>query len=147
MKWVNHRLVTGTVTWAVTQDVFAVCAAVSGSVFPDRIEILGSQKYHRTISHWWAVYFPVVLWLWPYSGKPADGFVTNRFALYMTFWFFMGAVAHILEDSICGRIPLWHPFRKVYVCRRLFYVGSPREYLFTGFLSVIAILYSFSPSG
>ena len=57
MKWVNHRLVSGAIIFAVTDDpLLAVCAA-AGAVIPDKIEGYPLANYkkwkkrHRGWSH------------------------------------------------------------------------------------------------
>ena len=41
----------------------------------------------------------------------------------------IGALLHIAEDAVCGKVPLLTPYHKVGI--RLFKVGSVPEYLFT----------------
>ena len=41
----------------------------------------------------------------------------------------IGALLHIAEDAVCGKVPFLTPYHKVGI--RLFKVGSVTEYLFT----------------
>lgn len=41
----------------------------------------------------------------------------------------VGALLHIAEDAVCGKVPFLTPYQKIGV--RLFQVGSVAEYLFT----------------
>ena len=50
-------------------------------------------------------------------------------------WIFGGALCHIAEDAVCGKVPLLYPTQKVGI--RLFTVGSFREYLFAIFCIII----------
>ena len=137
MTWVSHRLLTGTVVAIATHNIGAVIASVVGSVFPDRIEqwFLGSwQRHHRKTSHWWILYllpcvvicmmfrkiYGVYPWQWNLHFQP----------LFLAFWFFAGCIIHILEDSICGKIPVFDPHKPKYLFPRLFYTGSFGETVF-----------------
>ena len=53
-------------------------------------------------------------------------------------WIFIGALCHIAEDAVCGKVPLLYPTQKIGI--RLFTVGSLREYLFV--LVCIVIVYA-----
>lgn len=50
----------------------------------------------------------------------------------------VGALFHIAEDAVCGKVPLLHPRKKVGL--RLFRVGSFGEYAFA--LAAVAALYA-----
>ena len=52
-------------------------------------------------------------------------------------WMLLGALMHIAEDAVCGKVPFLLPSQKIGV--RLFTVGSFREYLFV--LGCIALVY------
>ena len=50
-------------------------------------------------------------------------------------WLFLGALLHIAEDAVCGKVPLLFPTQKTGI--RLFTVGSFREYLFVPICIII----------
>ena len=56
-------------------------------------------------------------------------------------WFFMGAFLHVLEDSICGGVPLLNPFRICHVFPVLFKTGSTRETVFVCLFVGLSALY------
>jgi len=55
------------------------------------------------------------------------------------FWFFAGALLHILEDAICGPVPFLYPTKRTTVFPRLFKTGSVGECLFV--IAYCAIMY------
>ena len=55
----------------------------------------------------------------------------------LLFWMLAGALCHIAEDALCGKVPLLLPSQKVGI--RLFTVGSFREYLIV--LLIIGAVY------
>ncbi len=80
-------------------------------------------------------------------GRIFDGFETSQDSISFTplmsgstffavlTWIFGGALCHIAEDAVCGKVPLLYPTQKVGI--RLFTVGSFREYLFASFCIII----------
>ena len=113
MKWVSHVVLTGTIAYAVTADPLPAAAACVGAVLPDKIEgTPGSvgwntwRSRHRGWSHWPMLYLAL-----------------------------LGALCHIAEDAVCGKVPALFPTQKIGI--RLFTVGSLREYLFVLFCIVV----------
>jgi len=53
-------------------------------------------------------------------------------------WLLLGALLHIAEDAVCGKVPCLFPTQKIGI--RLFTVGSFQEYLFV--LLCIVIVYA-----
>ena len=51
-------------------------------------------------------------------------------------FFFAGALCHIAEDFICGKVPIILPTKKYGV--KLFKVGSAGEYFFAAFIMAAA---------
>lgn len=117
MTWKSHYITTFLTVYALTQSPSAAVCAMVGSTFPDRIELIFLKKIHRTYSHWFVFYLP---FFFLYKEGPSMYF----------FWFFMGALLHIVEDAFCGTIPILSPTKKVQVLPRLFYTGSVGEYVF-----------------
>ena len=105
MKWVSHVVLTGTVAYAVTSDPLPAAAACVGAVLPDKIEGTGAYFFYD------AAFFSALTWL------------------------LLGALCHIAEDAVCGKVPALFPTQKIGI--RLFTVGSLREYLFVLFCIVV----------
>ena len=133
MKWVTHEIVTGVVVYAATNDPLLSVCSMAGAIMPDRVE--GSpgntgwtswRSRHRGWSHWPVIYVLLILLL---MGKPP--YVVDTLSLgdlrVPGIFICVGALLHIAEDALCGKVPLLLPWQKVGV--RLFKVGSFREYL------------------
>lgn len=149
MIWKSHNLVTGVAVFALTENIFATACAVQGSVLPDALEFLFPRKLirHRGITHWWPIYcvpLASMYWWFHVQGIPPLITLSEAWNLLQTipliplaklalinyfFWVFIGAVMHILEDTLTGYIPVLTPHdeRKIHI---FFYPGSPKEYSF-----------------
>lgn len=162
MTWKSHRILTASTIFVLTDNyIFAIIAAI-GSVFPDSVEykLYTEQQWsknHRTISHWFVVYVVIVLAIYLLM-HDKNIFIRNfqsitylfhRYTLEyfcliaflnFIFWFCIGCLLHILEDSVCGSIPFLSPNRKIKL-PRLFYVGSPNEYIISFGLSLLFIIW------
>lgn len=141
MKWVSHITLTATASYAVTADPMLTAAAAVGAVLPDKIE--GSpqsvgwstwRSRHRGWSHWPMLYIALIGGL---MQAQQYFFYDAAFFAVLT-WIFVGALCHIAEDAVCGKVPLLYPTQKAGV--RLFTVGSLREYLFV--LVCIGMIYT-----
>ena len=146
MKWVNHRIVSGAIVYVVTEDpLLAVCAA-AGAVIPDKVEgyPLGNyqkwKKRHRGWSHVPLIYLALMALVYFIYTEPILPFDAELPA-QMGLAFLAGAVLHIAEDALCGRVPLFHPKYKFGI--RLFTVGSAGEYFFTAALIAVILLAKF----
>ena len=53
----------------------------------------------------------------------------------------VGALLHIAEDGICGKVPIFTPYKKYGI--KLFKVGSWREYFFAALIILICLLAKF----
>ncbi len=155
MKWKTHKVVTALAVWVLTYEPVATIFAAAGSVFPDALEFLvyGSQVprwKHRTFSHWilpYLILLPLFFFLTSYSYF--KGFYSLfhsitfsdilsllktfnqeglflKFVFYALFWFVVGAILHVLEDALTGKVP--HPlsfnYRRKKWGVRLFQTGS-----------------------
>ena len=128
MKWTSHISLTATIAYAVTADPMLTAAAAVGAVLPDKIEgtpqSIGWSTWrsrHRGWSHWPMLYVGGLMQAQQYF------FYDPAFFAVLA-WIFGGALLHIAEDAVCGKVPLLYPTQKVGI--RLFTVGSLREYLF-----------------
>lgn len=154
MIWQSHRVITGVTIFLTTQSAFATFAALSGSIFPDKLDI-GLSLKHRGVSHWWPIYLlplPLVYFFWisQYLLLPFPDYL-NLVLHYPTsvtirllsgnwaFWFLIGSLLHILEDAFTGYIPLRTP-KDWFNIYRPFYTGSPQETHFVIVYSLICLL-------
>ena len=71
MKWVNHKLLTGSIVYFLTNDPVAALFATAGSILPDAVEGFPNEsnytqwrKNHRQLSHWFPPYLTVFLLLY-----------------------------------------------------------------------------------
>lgn len=168
MKWINHKILTGVTVYAVTNDIGFSLVSAFGSVFPDFVEgrepiEKGYRKYsqqyslpkgHRKYSHWFIPYAVGCLCALFYTKRFFAGIPGSRelftlllqrkipiFPILSLFclFFFLGCIFHILEDAICGHVPLFNPGKKEFGIR-LFYVGSLTEYTVTFSAAIIVII-------
>ena len=138
MTWVSHIAVTGTIAYAVTADPLLTAAAAVGAVLPDKVE--GSpgsvgwntwRSRHRGWSHWPMLYLALIGAL---AQAKAYFFYDAAFFSVLT-WLFIGALLHIAEDAVCGKVPGITPTQKIGI--RLFTVGSFCEYAFVLFCIIV----------
>ena len=133
MKWISHEIVTGVAVYAWTGSLVPTACAMAGAVLPDWIEGKGGgmrlpwrgMLAHRGWSHWPLVY---VLALLALEAAAKDGAAGAAGLVEAARFVLVGALFHIAEDALCGKVPLLHPGKKVGV--RLFRVGSFAEYIF-----------------
>ena len=143
MTWKSHRAVTFVTVFVLTNSIFASVCASLGSTFPDRVEGPNWESGHRTYSHWFVLYLPLLFWAYSDYMLQLDemfGTITGKeFLIGAFFWYGIGCICHILEDAICGRVPFYLPTKKVRLFPRLFYVGTSGEYTFV-FLYCLALI-------
>lgn len=157
MKWINHKVITLSFVFLITEDIVAAIAATLGSTFPDYIEGYHKgqiPKYHRTLSHWFIFYTLIIILFFSLSkGNISFKELTlfkefNLFKLNLSlitpyiyplaFWYFFGAFLHVIQDSITGKVPLLNPFSKDFSLK-IFDTGSVYEYLLSLLLLIIFI--------
>ncbi|MBR5913556.1 MAG: metal-dependent hydrolase [Selenomonadaceae bacterium] len=148
MKWINHQIVTGFIVYAATDNALFVASSIVGAVIPDRVE--GSpptesaaywkwRKNHRTWSHYPPLYLGLMA-----AAQIAISYFQNpkvELVLSLLIYALVGAVLHIVEDGICGKVPVFTPRRKHGI--KLFTVGSWREYFFAGLIVCGCLLYRY----
>ena len=139
---------TGFIVCTATDDALFTASAIVGAVVPDRVE--GSppkessaywkwRKSHRTWSHWPPIYLLLIAaaqFAKNYYPEP-----TLAFALNLVTYALVGALLHIAEDGICGRVPIFTPKKKYGI--KLFKVGSWREYFFAALIILICLFVRF----
>ena len=153
MIWASHRIVTGISVFTLSSSMIGALAAVSGSTFPDSLDMTFPLK-HRGVSHWFAVYVvPLILDFYFIM----DRYFFLHFSDYMNlfqvfpfelackyllgnlfFWFMIGCLCHIIEDSLTGYIPIRSPHDKVSLWHP-FYTGSPTENVFVLVFSLFCL--------
>ena len=138
MKWTSHISLTATIAYAVTADPMLTAAAAVGAVLPDKIEgtpqSIGWSTWrsrHRGWSHWPMLYIALIGGLM----QAQQYFFYDAAFFAVLAWIFGGALLHIAEDAVCGKVPLLYPTQKVGI--RFFTVGSFREYLFVIFCIIV----------
>ena len=148
MKWLNHQIVTGFIVFAATDNALFVASSIVGAVIPDKIE--GSppkeskaywawRKRHRTWSHYPVIYLAMIgllLFASDYLNDP-----TFSLAAEMGMYVLIGALLHIVEDAVCGRVPVFTPTSKHGI--KLFTVGSVGEYVFAALVIFICVFSRF----
>ena len=129
-----------------TDDALFTASAIVGAVLPDRVE--GSppkessaywkwRKKHRTWSHYPPIYIALII-----AAQVAKNYfpeATLAFALNLLTYAMVGALLHIVEDGLCGKVPIFLPHKKYGL--KLFKVGSWREYFFAA-LIIAACLFA-----
>lgn len=157
MKWVSHKIVTGSIVFAITGSPILSIVAAMGSIFPDAVEGFPNEsnydtwrKNHRQLSHWFFPYFLVFCLFISFAGfqgyvslgtKELFGVLQGRgflliFSLFAAY-FSLGALFHILQDAICGKVPGITREEKFGV--KLFKVGSKEEYIVV--LGILSFLF------
>ena len=133
MKWVNHQIVTGVIVFAATDNLLLSAAAMAGAILPDKLEgnPRSAPSYglwrsrHRKLTHWPLIYAGIILLL---NQLPSSEALLWGILIPLLKYVCVGALLHIAEDAVCGRVPLLRPKPSVGV--RLFKVGSVGEYVF-----------------
>lgn len=134
MKWISHEVVTGVLVYTVTEDLTLTVCAMAGAVIPDRLDgdPRKAKDYwlwrgsHRGWSHWPAPYLFVIAVVLSAEQGMENGDAGRWMLIPVAVM--AGALLHILEDALCGKVPLIFPGEKIGL--KLFPVGSFREYFF-----------------
>ena len=148
MKWINHQIVTGFIVCTVTDNALFTASSIVGAVVPDRVE--GSppkenkaywqwRKSHRTWSHYPPIYIALIA-----AAQVAKDYYpepTLTFILNLLTYALVGALLHIVEDGICGKVPIFKPRKKYGI--KLFKVGSWQEYFFAVLIILICLIVRF----
>lgn len=148
MKWINHQIATGFIVYAATNDALFVAASIAGAVLPDKVEGAPPKeskaywkwrKKHRTWSHFPPLYFFLLI-----IAQVAKIYLQNPIAeiiLNIVSYILIGALLHIVEDGLCGKVPIFSTKKKHGL--KLFKVGSWQENLFTALIICVCVAFSF----
>ncbi len=148
MKWINHQIVTGFIVFAATDNALFVASSIVGAVIPDKVEgspPKDSKAYwkwrsnHRTWSHYPVIYLALIGLLMFARDSVKDPMVA--LIAEMGIYVLIGALLHIAEDGICGRVPILTPKSKHGI--RLFKVGSAGEYIVAAMIIAVCIFSRF----
>lgn len=162
MKWTSHKLLTGAIVFTLTGNPIPTFTSVIGSVLPDAVEGFPDEtsrtawrRSHRKFSHFLPTYLIGGMFLYSYAYINGITNITlNNLSLlltqtnvypqmaYLLSWICFGAILHILEDALCGKVPLLNPTKKEFGVK-LFYVGSLKEYAIVIPISILLILLRF----
>lgn len=140
MKWVNHKLITGSIVYITTNDLLLTTSAMIGSIIPDALEFppwhykdkWSYLKQHRKITHWIVPYLFLIAYTLYLRNVDSITFI-NTIGLGIL----LGAIFHILEDVICGTVPSLDPRKRIGVL--LFKTGDVIKYFLSLVLFYIAI--------
>lgn len=144
MTYLSHSIVTFATLYVATQNVFIAGSAMLGSIFPDKVEGPLFRFCHRTYSHWFVLYVAAMAFFWSPDALSVTGMqmwqkgIAPMIRMFF-FWFFAGGLLHIVEDAICGPVPVLYPTKRTTVLPRLFKVGSVGECLFV--IAYCAVMY------
>lgn len=109
MRWVSHKLVTGTFIYTCSGSVWMSVSAMAGSIVPDAVEFpLGPLVKHRGVTHTFPIYAVP-------AGLFGVLYVTgNHFVYLYLCMFFVGALLHLIEDGMStSGVSLWPLKRKM----------------------------------
>jgi len=154
MKWTSHKILTFSITLYIFGNAVYALVSSIGSIFPDLIEgngfkhDIGSQRYnkwrknHRGVSHLLVLYIcsAIVLFLL-YRAEKGVWVVQGYSPYILGVFFFLGCCGHILQDAVCGKVPIVNPKKRYGI--KLFRVGSVTEHAVTIVLSIILVINSF----
>jgi len=167
MKWISHKLLTGLMVYSLTNDAVGATISAFGALLPDKIENQDYNNFdlkrHRKLSHWFIPYtfLALVLYLVIYfkakeipdlfeimkyffkDFKLTWNFISTNYVILITtafFYFLVGCIFHLLEDSISGRIPLLNPKKKVFGVK-LIETNSTLEYIFTTIVTIVFFIF------
>lgn len=143
MKWVNHRIITTSIAFLLTQNIPFVLGAYAGSTLPDRLEAHKKQSSltyynHRQVTHWFIPYMIAFAFL------AILGFVINPLSeislllLKAILGGIFGCIAHIAEDAVTGTVP--GVTLQSRIGKTLFKTGDNKEYAVSAICIVLTII-------
>lgn len=146
MRWISHKVLTASIVMMITGNPFYAIYSIPGAVFPDWIEgrppdgadYWGWRQRHRGLSHWFVPYLVGFCGIY-YLKQKGFAFWGYPFLGDAGLFVMIGALMHILEDAVCGKVPVFSLKKRYGV--KLFPVGSFIEYMFCA--GVIAAVYYF----
>ena len=120
----GHRITTFAFVAGATGSLLAAGMSYLAAAFPDSVEytLFGKRRnrWHRRWTHWFVLWLALAVtcfyrsgWIIPKLSSLIDG----GHSAYRDVWacagfWFMGCVLHIVEDSWCGTVPLFLPWKR-----------------------------------
>lgn len=153
MTWVSHKIITFCVVYTLSHNLPFSLLATVGAVLPDALEGKGFlnptqrqswAKKHRKSTHWFVPYLVVFLLSLMVLKNPLHiSFKQIQDKVVILWWLSsglsLGALLHILEDAISGKVPFLNPQRKSFGVRLI-----PTKSVFEGvFTLLIAFIFIF----
>lgn len=140
MKWINHKLITGSIVFIASNDILLTVSSMVGSIIPDALEFppwhyknkKDYLKQHRKITHWIVPYVFLLAYILYLRNVDGITFI-NTISLGIS----LGAILHIVEDGICGTVPSFDPRKRIGVL--FFKTGAVIEYVISLVLFYTAI--------
>ena len=143
MKWVNHRIITTSIAFLLTQNIPFVLGAYAGSTLPDRLEShkeRSSLTYynHRQVTHWFIPYIIAftILAILELVINPLSEI--SLLLLKAILGGIFGCVAHIAEDALTGTVPGVTLHSRI--GKTLFKTGDNKEYAISAICILITII-------
>jgi len=144
LKWINHQILTGVAVYTVTGNLLFAAYSMAGAILPDKMEAnpREAKNYwtwrsrHRGFSHWPVPYLLVMAVLLIVDRRnlsSMDMWEISTIGIYIM----IGALLHIAEDAVCGKVPLLKLSQKVGL--KFFKVGSFSEYFFV--IALVLLLF------
>lgn len=101
MRWVNHKVTTLTMVYALSGSGPMAIIAAASSHLPDLLECNGAVCAHRTLTHWFYIYLLPLFLLW-------RSLQTNpKLWEYLAFSCLIGCISHLIEDFLStGGVPI-----------------------------------------
>lgn len=153
MTWVSHQSLTFSLILALTNNLLFAMVSAVGSILPDWMEGKGHKSQdpymqerwrqnHRKLSHWFIPYvifafFSLAFFdtssgkLYATQGLPTFFEMPQSFAFgWIGLALSVGAILHIVQDAISGKVPLLNPKKKSFGVR-LIPTRSFKEGVFT----------------
>jgi len=132
MTWISHKLITFSVMFAFTHNLFFAFVSAMGAIIPDLFEGKGYasvnpfeqerwRQKHRTYTHWFIPYLTVFIVCWlVIKENPMLIHPYKNIAVFLSLpkhisvsWILsalsFGALMHILQDAVSGKVPLLNP--------------------------------------
>lgn len=131
MKWINHKIITSSIAFILTQNVVFTLGAYVGSTLPDRLEWHKNKESinfhtHRQVTHWLIPYVIALLILSIFVSVIEPVSTISRWCYKWILGLICGCIGHILEDAITGTVPGIRLHDRI--GKQYFLTGSVQEY-------------------
>lgn len=139
MMGYSHKIITTTTAIIVGAPVIGVAGALAGSTLPDADIKLGIE--HRTLTHYWPVYVVSAVAIKMYDLHSSLTPLQHS-GLVFGFWMCLGALMHILEDSLTkGGVPWITPYGSKFSFRLTKTGGVLEKFIMVGMVALLFYVY------